>query len=257
MVYSVVDGAALEVNNLSVRVGGRKVLKNISLRLEAGERIFIFGPNGSGKSTLLRTIMGVPGHEVESGYIRYGGVDITGMSLYERSKLGVAMAFQHPPEIEGVKLSQLLKLCLRKKIGEEFSPDEMDTIEKFKLKDFLERDINVGFSGGERKRAEVLQILFLKPRLVLLDEPDSGVDIDSLRFLALELDNYLKTSKASSLIVTHKGDILDYVKAEKACVLMNGMNHCFPNPKKIYEEIRSKGYEYCISCSTRIMEERS
>jgi Fe-S cluster assembly ATP-binding protein len=97
----------------------------------------------------------------------------------------------------------------------------------------------------------------LKPSLVLLDEPDSGVDIDSLRLLSLELENYLKTSNASSLIITHKGDILEYIKAERACVIMDGMNHCYPDPRKIYEEIRNGGYEHCLNCSTRIEEKQS
>jgi len=247
----------LEVRGLSVKIGDQMILKNISLRLESGERSFIFGPNGSGKSTLLKTIMGVPSHHVEAGSIIYGGVDITGMDVYERSKLGVTLAFQQPPDIRGVKLSQLLKLCLGKKRNDEFTAEEMNVIERFKLKEFLDRDANMGFSGGERKRAEMLQVLLLKPSLVLLDEPDSGVDVDSLRLLSLELEKYLDASKASSLIITHSGDILDYVKAEKACVIMDGMNHCFPDPKTIYEDIRRGGYEHCLSCVTRVTEEHS
>jgi Fe-S cluster assembly ATP-binding protein len=100
-------------------------------------------------------------------------------------------------------------------------------------------------------------VLLLKPSLVLLDEPDSGVDVDSLRLLSLELEKYLDASKASSLIITHSGDILNYVKAEKACVIMDGMNHCFPDPKTIYEDIRRGGYEHCLSCVTRVTEEHS
>ena len=251
------DKDALEIKGLKVRVEDKTILNGISLRLERGERSFIFGPNGSGKSTLLKTVMGIPSYVVESGSIRYMGVEITEMNVYERSKLGITMAFQQPPEIRGVKLSQMLKLCLGKKRAEEFSSDEKDAIERFKLTEFLERDVNVGFSGGERKRAEILQMLFLKPSLILLDEPDSGVDVDSLKLLSEELDNYLRTSNASSLIITHKGDILDYIKAERACVVMDGMNHCFPDPRTVYAEIRAGGYEHCLSCSTRIQEEAS
>lgn len=251
------DKGTLEIEGLKVKVEDKTILRGISLRLEQGERSFIFGPNGSGKSTLLKTVMGIPSYVVESGSIRYKGFDITGMNVYERSKLGITMAFQQPPEIRGVKLSQMLKLCLGKKRTDVFSPEEKDTIERFRLTEFLDRDVNVGFSGGERKRAEILQMLFLKPSLILLDEPDSGVDVDSLRLLSEELDSYLQTSKASSLIITHKGDILDYIKAERACVVMDGMNHCFPDPRTVYAEIRAGGYEHCLSCSTRIQEEAS
>ena len=251
------ESGTLEIENLKVKVEDKTILNGISLRLKQGERSFIFGPNGSGKSTLLKTIMGIPSYIVESGAIKYKGIEITGMNVYERSKLGITMAFQQPPEIRGVKLSQMLKLCLGKKRTEEFSPDEKDAIERFKLTEFLDRDVNVGFSGGERKRAEILQMLFLKPSLILLDEPDSGVDVDSLKLLSEELDNYLRTSNASSLIITHKGDILDYIKAERACVVMDGMNHCFPDPRTVYAEIRAGGYEHCLSCSTRVQEEAS
>ena len=251
------ESGTLEIENLKVKVEDKTILNGISLRLKQGERSFIFGPNGSGKSTLLKTIMGIPSCIVESGAIKYKGIEITGMNVYERSKLGITMAFQQPPEIRGVKLSQMLKLCLGKKRTEEFSPDEKDAIERFKLTEFLDRDVNVGFSGGERKRAEILQMLFLKPSLILLDEPDSGVDVDSLKLLSEELDNYLRTSNASSLIITHKGDILDYIKAERACVMMDGMNHCFPDPRTVYAEIRAGGYEHCLSCSTRVQEEAS
>lgn len=251
------ESGTLEIENLKVKVEDKTILNGISLRLKRGERSFIFGPNGSGKSTLLKTIMGIPSYIVESGAIKYKGIEITGMNVYERSKLGITMAFQQPPEIRGVKLSQMLKLCLGKKRTEEFSPDEKDAIERFKLTEFLDRDVNVGFSGGERKRAEILQMLFLKPSLILLDEPDSGVDVDSLKLLSEELDNYLRTSNASSLIITHKGDILDYIKAERACVVMDGMNHCFPDPRTVYAEIRAGGYEHCLSCSTRVQEEAS
>ena len=251
------EKGALEIEGLRVRVEDKTILKGIGLRLEEGERSFIFGPNGSGKSTLLKTVMGIPSCVVESGSIRYKGFEITGRNVYERSKLGITMAFQQPPEIRGVKLSQMLKLCLAKKRTDEFSAEEEETIKRFRLTEFLDRDVNVGFSGGERKRAEILQMLFLKPSLILLDEPDSGVDVDSLKLLSEELDNYLRTSKASALIITHKGDILDYIKAERACVIVDGMNHCFPDPRTIYTEIRAGGYEHCLSCSTRIQEEAS
>lgn len=252
-----INSPSLDIRDLRVSIGEKRILQNINLHLDPGEKNLVFGPNGSGKSTLLKTIMGVPSNGVVAGSIIYGGLDVTQMSVYERSKLGMALAFQQPPGIRGVKLSQMLKLCLGKKRDAEFSSDEISAIERFELSDMLDRDVNVEFSGGERKRAEMLQILFMRPRLLLLDEPDSGVDVDSLRLLSVELDNYLKDSKASSLIITHKGDILDYIEAEKACVIIDGMDYCFPDPKKIYEEIRQGGYEHCLNCNYRVTEEPS
>jgi Fe-S cluster assembly ATP-binding protein len=113
----------------------------------------------------------------------------------------------------------------------------------------------VGFSGGERKRAEILQMLFLKPKLLLLDEPDSGVDVESLKLIASKLQQYIEETGSSALIVTHKGDILEYVKSKYACVLLEGKTHCFVNPKRVYETIKKSGYEKCVACELRVKEE--
>ena len=126
----------------------------------------------------------------------------------ERAQLGIIVSFQNPPEITGVKLGDLLKLCLSKTTSDEFSAEEMAQIEAFRLTSFLNRDVNLGFSGGERKRSEILQLIFLRPKLLLLDEPDSGVDVESLKMISTEIQKYIEATGASALIITHKGDIL-------------------------------------------------
>jgi Fe-S cluster assembly ATP-binding protein len=117
----------------------------------------------------------------------------------------------------------------------------------------LNRDLNVGFSGGERKRSEILQLIFLKPKLLLLDEPDSGVDVESLKLIATEIQRYVENSGSSALIITHKGDILEYVKAKYGCILLDGRFHCFTHPMSIYEDIKKVGYEECVACRRRVV----
>jgi Fe-S cluster assembly ATP-binding protein len=244
----------LEVEGLSVKVEGKLILKDVSLRLKQSASHILFGPNGSGKTTLISTLMGLPGYEVVSGRILFMGQDITHLDVAERSKLGMVVSFQNPPEITGVKLVDLLKLCLGKSTTDDFSAEEQKQIEAFKLTDFLNRDINVGFSGGERKRSEILQLIFLKPKLMLLDEPDSGVDVESLRLIADEIQRYVEHTGSSALIITHKGDILEHVKATYACILLGGQFHCFTDPSSIYDDIKKLGYEGCVACRRRTLE---
>jgi Fe-S cluster assembly ATP-binding protein len=241
----------LEVRGLSVKVEGKLILKDMSFSLKESVSHILFGPNGSGKTTLISTLMGLPGYEVVSGKILFRGVDITNKGVDERAKLGMIVSFQNPPEITGVKLGDLLKLCLGKSETDEFNTEETRQIEAFRLTSFLNRDTNVGFSGGERKRSEILQLIFLKPKLLLLDEPDSGVDVESLRMIANEIQRYIERSGSSALIITHKGDILEYVKAEYGCILLEGQFHCFTNPMSIYDDIKRVGYEQCVACRRR------
>jgi len=241
----------LEVENLSVKVEGKTILEDVTFSLKSHESHILFGPNGSGKTTLLSTLMGLPSYEVVSGKIVFMGVDITDKNVEERAKLGMVISFQNPPEITGVKLGDLLKLCLGKSPLARFNEEEQKLVEAFKLTKFLDRDINVGFSGGERKRSEILQLIFLKPKLLLLDEPDSGVDVESLRLIADEIQRYVERSGSSALIITHKGDILDHIKAKYGCVLLSGKFHCFTNPMHIYKDIKNVGYEECVACRVR------
>ena len=194
---------------------------------------------------------------MNKGDILFNGKSVIGLEMDERAKMGITLGYQNPPEIHGIKLKDLLKICLNKDRKESFSKDELDIIDRFKLTQFLERDINFGFSGGERKRSEVLQMLFLKPKLLLLDEPDSGVDVESLKFIASEIQNYIKSSNASAIIVTHHGEILNYIKAKKALVLLEKNIHCFPRPEEIFKKIQELGYYGCIECDHRVHCERT
>jgi Fe-S cluster assembly ATP-binding protein len=244
----------LDVKDLTVKVEGRVILKNLAFNFKEGKSHILFGPNGSGKTTLISTIMGLPGYEIVSGQIIFQGIDITHKSVDDRAKLGITVGFQTPPEITGVKLGDMLKLCLGKAASDEFSPEETAQIEAFRLTPFLNRDVNLGFSGGERKRSEILQLIFLKPQLLLLDEPDSGVDVESLRMISTEIQKYIERSGNSALIITHKGDILEYIKASYGCILLNGQFHCFKNPMRIYKDIKQLGYEECVACRIRTSE---
>ncbi|MGD6934147.1 MAG: Fe-S cluster assembly ATPase SufC [Candidatus Bathyarchaeia archaeon] len=241
----------LEVKDLSVKVEGKEILKNLTFNLKEGKSHILFGPNGSGKTTLISTLMGLPGYEVVSGQILFRGIDITNKGVDERAKLGIIVSFQNPPEITGVKLGDLLKLCLGKSAQDEFSFEEMEQIEAFRLTNFLNRDVNLGFSGGERKRSEILQLIFLKPQLLLLDEPDSGVDVESLKMISTAIQKYIESSGSSALIITHKGDIMENIKASYGCILLSGQFHCFKDPMRIYEDIKRLGYEECVACRIR------
>ena len=245
----------LEIENLSVEVGGKIILKDITLHIpERGAMIF-FGPNGSGKTTLMLAIAGMPDYKVIKGKILFKGEDITSLRVDERAKLGLGLGFQLPPEIIGVKLRDMIKICGGRKPGEDLTGEESELIRRFNLEDFIKRDLNLGFSGGEKKRAEMLQLLAMKPRMLLLDEPDSGVDVESLKLVGRELQNYLDSSGASALIITHHGNILEHINAEAACVLMDGRIWCRGDPKEIYASIVEKGYRGCVECGIRHPEE--
>ena len=237
----------LELKDLFVEVEGKDILKGINLKLGSNEAVALFGPNGSGKSTLLNSLVGLNKYKIKSGEILFDNELLNEKSIDYRVNKGIAISFQNPPEVTGVSLKNMINICLKR------SPnipllDEMPLIKKFKLQDFLNRDINVGFSGGERKRADILQMLLLKPKLLLLDEPDSGVDVESLKLIANEIRDYVKANRASLIVITHHGQILEYLKVNKAFVLIDGKIHCFNNAKKVLEHIKAFGYEKCLNC---------
>jgi len=233
----------LEVKDLSVEVEGRLVLRNINLKIEKGEVMVLFGPNGSGKSTLIKAVMGFEGYKVKQGEILLDGKNINKLTTDERARMGTGIMFQHPPSVRGVRLNQISEyLCKKKEKVKELAG-------ALSLENHLARDINSGFSGGEIKRSELFQLALQDADLLLLDEPESGVDIENISIMGKVLDSYLERKNKSALIITHTGYILDYIKAGRGCLLIDGELWCVGrDPKKMFEEIKKDGYEHCREC---------
>ena len=235
----------LEIENLHVEVGGKLLLKEVSLEIGEGEIHVLFGPNGSGKTSLAMAIIGHPKYKVIEGKILFKGVDITEKPTYERVKLGIGMVFQNPPKIYGVRLKDLLN---RLAGGRELGDGVLKLIDNLNItEDLLNRYVNAGFSGGEVKRCEIAQALAMNPDLLILDEPDSGVDLENLELVGRELGKHLEGK--SALIITHHGYILRYLKPVKAHVMLRGTIICSGNPDKIFERIMKDGYRWCEKCS--------
>ncbi|MDF3025001.1 MAG: sufC [Alphaproteobacteria bacterium] len=221
----------LKIKNLHVTAAGRPVLKGLSLEMKAGEVHAIMGPNGSGKSTLSYVLAGRDGYEVTDGTVEFMGQDLLAMEPEDRAALGLFLAFQYPVEIPGVSTTTFLKTALnaiRKKRGEkELEPAQFLKLQKQKIKDLgmdaemMKRGVNVGFSGGEKKRNEVLQMAMLAPKLAIMDETDSGLDIDALKVVS-EGVNALRGPDRSFLVITHYQRLLDYIKPDIVHVLANG-----------------------------------
>ncbi|WBF09046.1 Fe-S cluster assembly ATPase SufC [Methanothermobacter thermautotrophicus] len=245
----------LEITDLAVEVSGKQVLKDIDLYIDRGETHVLLGPNGSGKSTLFMTILGFPKYRVTNGQILFKGEDITDLSTTERVRMGIGVSFQNPPAIRGVKLMDLLKVESGMETEEELTPELRGLAAKMKFDEsFLERDVNLGFSGGEVKRSEILQLMAQKPDFIMFDEPDSGVDIENVELLAEEINVLLDKDKKpglrrkSGLLITHLGYILNFVSADTAHVLMDGRIACSGNPQEIIEDIRKDGFKGCVEC---------
>jgi len=237
----------LELEDLSVSIGGKLVLKNVNLHVGQGETHALFGPNGTGKTTLLNAIAGIPRYVVEGGRIIFKGQDITKMSMDERARLGIGMAFQRPPAIRGLKLRDLIKI-INPKADAEALLKEMD------FDTFGGRDVNRGFSGGEVKRSEMVQLLAQQPDFVMLDEPDSGVDLENIKLIGQAINeltqkNIRPSSRTKSgIIITHFGHILEYMKTDRAHVMLGGSIVCSGNPGEILDQIKKSGYEGCVAC---------
>jgi Fe-S cluster assembly ATP-binding protein len=250
----------LHIENLRVEVGGKEILKDVNLEIPPGETYVLFGPNGSGKTSLMMTIMGFAGYNVTRGRIIFKEQDITHMQIHERAMLGIGVSFQRPPTIHGLKTRSLLELC-KKNPG----TDVDNLAASLNLTEFLDRDINENFSGGEIKRCELLQLMAQEPDLVLLDEPESGVDLvnmsllgDSInRLLGRKLDapkgeshkNVIRKRAKSALVITHTGHILDYITADKGQVLYDGVICCSRNAREILKWIQEFGYKECVQCT--------
>jgi len=242
----------LSIRRLHARIGAREILKGLDLEVRAGEVHAIMGPNGSGKSTLASVLAGREGYEVTDGTVTYLGQDLLGMAPEERARAGVFLAFQYPVEIPGVNNAYLLKAALnavRAKRGE----PELDAFEflalvreKMKLmqmdESFLNRGVNEGFSGGEKKRNEILQMAVLEPRLALLDETDSGLDIDALRVVAAGV-NSLRSPERAIVMVTHYQRLLDYIQPDRVHVLSGG-RILKSGDRTLAVELEKRGYDW-------------
>ncbi len=219
----------LEISNLRISVNDKPILNGISLNVHQGQIVAIMGPNGSGKSTLAKTIMGSPEVKVDQGTILFEGENITELDVTDRAKLGIFLAFQYPQEIPGVNMRYFLKSAYEARFGKkidqlEFKSLLSDALKKLDLdSSFVQRNLNYGFSGGEKKKSEILQLLLLKPKLAILDETDSGLDIDSLKSVAQSV-TLLKQSnpEMACLIITHYERILEYLIPDKVYIMKNG-----------------------------------
>ena len=248
----------LEITDLHVSVDNKEIIKGMSLNIGKGEVHVIFGPNGSGKSTLLNAILKLPGYSIDAGEIRIKSTNIQDMSTDEIANMGIGMSFQHPPKIKGVTLRNFLNTINRSK-------DLEDEILALNMERFLERELNVGFSGGELKRAEVLKLYAQSPDLLLIDEPESGVDIENIAVISKAINKILqkkapeKLRTHSAIIITHTGHILNYIDADIGHVFIDGKIVYTGDPRSIMEDIKKYGFSGFIESvmHKRIEHERS
>ena len=242
----------LEINGLRVSVGDKEILKGIDLQVGAGQVHAIMGPNGSGKSTLAGVLAGKPDYQITAGKVRYQGKNLLDLEPEERAREGIFLAFQYPVELPGVRMWQFLKSSLdsqREYNGKDpLSTKDFDSIlnecaEKVDIsQDFLKRNVNEGFSGGEKKRNEILQLTLINPKLAILDETDSGLDIDALKIVSKGIENF-SSSNNSVLLVTHYQRILNYVKPDYVHVMIDG-EIVKSGDKSLALELEQKGYDW-------------
>ena len=242
----------LSIDNLHVTVDGQEILRGLSLQVSAGEVHAIMGPNGSGKSTLAYALAGRPGYEITAGSVRYDGRDLLALAPEERARAGVFLGFQYPVEIPGVNNVYLLKAALnaaRKARGlQEVDAFEFLTLVREKMRlmhiedSFLSRGVNEGFSGGEKKRNEILQMLVLEPRLAILDETDSGLDIDALKVVAAGV-NSLRSPERACVLVTHYQRLLEHVVPDFVHVLVRG-RIARSGDRSLALELERRGYDW-------------
>jgi len=242
----------LEIHDLCVNVKDQPILKHLNLTIPDGEVHTLFGQNGSGKTTLMMTIMGFSGYEVTDGQLLFKGQDITKLDVAQRARLGMAIAQQRPPTVFGVKLCEILLYILK----DTDHPQQrmLELAQSAKMEDFLDRSIHDGLSGGEMKRAELLQLLAMQPDFAMMDEPDSGIDIEALSMIGglmnrlFSPDELHPAKRKAGLIITHNGNILKQLHIDKGHVMYDGSIGCSGNPAIILDRITRFGYEECANC---------
>ena len=245
------DTNILEIEALCVEAGGKELLHHLDLAIPEGEVHALLGQNGSGKTTLMMTIMGYSGYQVTHGEIRFKGQDITALNVTQRARLGIGIAMQRPPTIPGVTLRKLLAYELEHTRA---PADLAELVKIAEIEPFLNRSINDGLSGGEIKRAELAQLLAMSPEFSMMDEPDSGVDIEALSLVGKLIHRLFSPDKKhpvkrkAGLIITHGGHVLNQYPIDKAHVMHDGKIGCSGNPAMIVEAIGVSGYEACVRC---------
>ena len=238
----------LKIQDLHVCVEDKEILHGVNLAVGQDETHVLMGPNGTGKSTLGYAITGNPAYSVTSGSILFDGEDITALPVNERAKKGIFLSFQNPLEVPGVTLSAFIRTSLEQKTGSrlrlwDFKKKLAETMKLLNMDEaYAERDLNVGFSGGEKKKAEILQMLMLEPRLAILDETDSGLDVDAVRLVSKGVEEYQKDHNGALLIITHSTRILDALSVDYTHVLVNG-KIAANGDGSLVEEINVNGYE--------------
>ncbi|MCR5306311.1 MAG: Fe-S cluster assembly ATPase SufC [Oscillospiraceae bacterium] len=241
--------ALLTIKNLSVEIEETELLHGVSMEVGSGETHVLMGPNGAGKSTLGFTVMGSPEYKVTGGSIVFDGADITGESPDKRAKRGIFLSFQNPVEIPGITLSDFLRNALEQVTGQRMKLWDfkkqlhaaMDVLQMDAA--YADRDLNVGFSGGEKKKAEILQLLMLKPRLAILDETDSGLDVDAVRTVSAGIAAYRERCGGSLLIITHNTKILEALQIDRAHIIADG-KIVKEGGAELVAEINEHGFEH-------------
>lgn len=242
----------LKIKNICVNIDDKEILKNFSLEIKSGEIHAIMGPNGTGKSTLSRVIMGDNRYKLVSGEIIFDDKNINELTTDERARLGLFLGLQMPTSIEGVTNADFLRTALHIKEGNNFNlmhliKDINKTCDELKIdRNMIHRAVNSGFSGGERKKNEILQMKLLKPSIIMLDEIDSGLDVDSLKIVGENVMEYYKTSDSAILLITHYQRLLDYIKPDFVHIMING-NIKKSGDASLVDEIEKKGYEKILS----------
>jgi len=238
----------LQIRDLSVNVEDKEILHGINLDIKEGETHVLMGPNGAGKSTLGYALMGNPKYEITGGSAVFVGKELADETVAKRAKDGLFLSFQNPVEVPGVTLSNFIRNALEQRGGKRIRLWDFrkEILEKMKVlqmdEEYLDRDLNVGFSGGEKKKAEILQLLMLNPKLAILDETDSGLDVDAVRIVSKGVEEFQKSKKGALLIITHSTRILEALKVDHTHVLVNG-TIVEDGDASLVDEINENGFE--------------